>query len=110
VALGSASMIRLPFSGSESESEPTYDLEAFTSATNDCFEWHSTVLCQGLLWNSPISQCLSSSSHCPSLFTVWIGCPEVVPPFSALYSVGWDRLFPASIGRCLETQTIVSSI
>jgi hypothetical protein len=35
VALGSASMICLLFFGSESESEPAYDLEAFTSATND---------------------------------------------------------------------------
>jgi hypothetical protein len=35
VALGSASMICLPLSGSGSESEPASDSEAFTSATND---------------------------------------------------------------------------
>jgi hypothetical protein len=52
VALGSASMIHCPIFGSHSESDPASDLEAFTSATNDCFERHSTVLCQGLLWNS----------------------------------------------------------
>jgi hypothetical protein len=35
IALGSASMIHLPLSGSNSESEPTSDSEAFTSATSD---------------------------------------------------------------------------
>jgi hypothetical protein len=49
VALGSASMIRLPLSSFVLESESAFDLEAFTSATNDCFEWQSVVLCQGLL-------------------------------------------------------------
>jgi hypothetical protein len=52
MALVSASMISLPFSGSNSDSERTYDSKAFTSATNDFFERHSTMLCQGLLWNS----------------------------------------------------------
>jgi hypothetical protein len=52
VALGSTSMIRLPLSGSGSESESASDSEAFTSATSDCFERQSTVLCQGLLWKS----------------------------------------------------------
>jgi hypothetical protein len=58
VALGSMSMICLPFSGSSSYLEHTYDLEAITFATNDCFEQQSKVLCQGLLWKShhfPIS-------------------------------------------------------
>jgi hypothetical protein len=52
VALGSTSMICLPLSGFGSESESTSDSEAFTSATNDCFERQSVVLCQGLLWKS----------------------------------------------------------
>jgi hypothetical protein len=52
VALGSALMICLPLSGFFSESEPTSDSEAFTLATNDCFEWQSAVLCQGFLWKS----------------------------------------------------------
>jgi hypothetical protein len=39
VALGSALMIYLPLSGFESESELASDLEAFTSTTNDFFEW-----------------------------------------------------------------------
>ena len=52
VALGSMSMICLPLSSSNSESEPAYDLEAFTLATNDYFEQQSSVLCQGLLWKS----------------------------------------------------------
>jgi hypothetical protein len=50
--LGSESMIHLPFFGYESKSEHAYDSEAFTSATNDCFQWQSVVLCQSLLWKS----------------------------------------------------------
>jgi hypothetical protein len=38
VTLGSTSMIHLPLSGSDSDSDPTSDSEAFTSATSDCFE------------------------------------------------------------------------
>jgi uncharacterized membrane protein len=38
VALGSTSMIHLPLSGSVSESEFASNSEAFTSATNECFE------------------------------------------------------------------------
>jgi hypothetical protein len=45
VALGFASMIRLPLSGFDSESEPRSDSKDFTSATNDYFERKSTVLC-----------------------------------------------------------------
>jgi hypothetical protein len=41
-----------PFLGSDSKLDPAYDSEAFTSTTNDCFEWHSSVLFQGILWNS----------------------------------------------------------
>jgi hypothetical protein len=52
VALGSASMIHLPLSGSSSESESTSDSEVFTSATSNFFEQKSTVLCQGILWKS----------------------------------------------------------
>jgi hypothetical protein len=52
VALGSTSMIHIPLSGSVSESESASDSEAFTSATSECFERHSVVLCQGLLWKS----------------------------------------------------------
>jgi hypothetical protein len=43
VALGSTSMIHLPLSGSNSDSKPTFDSEAFTSATSDCFERQSIV-------------------------------------------------------------------
>jgi hypothetical protein len=52
VALGSASMICLPFYGSDSNSKPASDSKAFTSATNNFFEMHLAVLFQGLLWNS----------------------------------------------------------
>jgi hypothetical protein len=58
MALVSVSMICLPLSSSDSESEPPSYSEAFTSATSNCFERKSTVLCQWLLWKShhfPIS-------------------------------------------------------
>jgi hypothetical protein len=54
VALGSASIICLPLSSSHLDSEPEYDSKAFTSATSNCFERQSVVLCQGLLWKSPL--------------------------------------------------------
>jgi hypothetical protein len=38
VALGSMLMIYLPLYSFESESEPTSDSKAFTSATRNCFE------------------------------------------------------------------------
>jgi hypothetical protein len=52
VALGSASMIHFPLSCSESESESGSNSFSLSSTNNDCFEWHSSVLCQGILWNS----------------------------------------------------------
>jgi hypothetical protein len=52
VALGSASMIHLPLSGSNSESEPTSDSDTLSSETNDFFEKKLAVLFQGLLWKS----------------------------------------------------------
>jgi hypothetical protein len=36
------------FSGSDSKSR--FSSLSLTSTTNDCFEQHSSVLCQGLLW------------------------------------------------------------
>ena len=54
--VGSTSIIcfplPFPLSGSDSESEHAYDLEAFNSATSDCLAWHSLVLWVELLWNS----------------------------------------------------------
>jgi hypothetical protein len=58
VALGSASMICIPLSGFVSESESASDSEAFTLATNDCFDWQSAMLCQGLFVNSNLVQYL----------------------------------------------------
>ena len=45
-------MIYFLLYGSNSDSEPTSDSEAFTSATSDYFERQSIVLCQGILWKS----------------------------------------------------------
>jgi hypothetical protein len=52
MAMGSASMICLPFSGFDLESEPASNSKVFTSSTNDCFENQSIMLFQGLLWKS----------------------------------------------------------
>ena len=52
VALGFASMIWSPLSSFESELESRYNSEAFNSSTNGCFVRHSSLLCQGILWNS----------------------------------------------------------
>jgi len=52
VTLGSASMIHFPLSSSKSRYELTSDSDDFISSNNDCLEWHSSMLCQGILWNS----------------------------------------------------------
>jgi hypothetical protein len=59
------SKICLPFFGFDSELEPTSNSEAFTSATNDFFE---RCYAKGSYGTHTTSQCLSLSSHCPSLF------------------------------------------
>jgi hypothetical protein len=52
---GFASMIHLPLSGSDSESEPTSDSEAFTSATSDFFEWTiNSVMPRALMEVAPL--------------------------------------------------------
>jgi hypothetical protein len=52
IAVGSASMICLLPVFSELDSESGFDSLSLISATNDCFERHSSVLCQGILWKS----------------------------------------------------------
>lgn len=52
VAFGYASMICLPLPATVSESVSRPNSKDFISATNDCFVWHSSVLCQGILWIS----------------------------------------------------------
>ena len=52
IAVGSASMIYpLPVL-SELDSELGFGSLYLILATNDCFEWHSSILCQGILWKS----------------------------------------------------------
>lgn len=50
VALGSTSMICFPLSISEYMLESGSNSETFNLATGDCFVWHSSVLCLGILW------------------------------------------------------------
>jgi len=52
VALGFASMIYFPFSIFGLDLEYSFDSKAFISATSDYFVWHSSMLWEGLLWNS----------------------------------------------------------
>jgi len=52
VMLGSTSMIFLPWFVSDSDSDPGSDSGTFISVSSDCFAWHSSVLCMGLLWSS----------------------------------------------------------
>jgi hypothetical protein len=50
--MGSASMICPLLVFSESDSESGFGSLSLILATNDCFERHSSVLCQGILWKS----------------------------------------------------------
>jgi hypothetical protein len=100
VALGFESMIHLPLSSSDSKSKPTSDLEVFTSATSDCFEQQSIVLCQGLLYGScTTSRYPSLSFQCPSLLVAWTGCPDTIHIFSVLCFVGWGHPFLVFVVR-----------
>jgi hypothetical protein len=65
MALGSTSIICFLPSRFDLESESTFDLEYFSSATSDFLEWHSSLLCQGILWYSIIFPCPSLNSHFP---------------------------------------------
>jgi hypothetical protein len=52
VAVGSTSMIYLLLLFSESGSKLGFNSLSLRSTTNDCIERHSSMLCQGMLWNS----------------------------------------------------------
>jgi hypothetical protein len=52
IVLGSTSIIYPILWFTELESELGLVSISFSSATNDCFEQHSSVLCQGILWKS----------------------------------------------------------
>jgi hypothetical protein len=52
VTMGSTSMICFLLSLSKSDSKLGLEFVSLRSTTNDCFERHSLVLCQGILWKS----------------------------------------------------------
>ena len=81
IAVGSASMIYLLPLFSESDSESRFGSLSLISITNDCFERHSSVLCQGILWNS---------HHFPVSFFVfpWPFFSCVLDWFSGNYLLG----------------------
>jgi hypothetical protein len=110
VALGSASMIFFPLYGFDLESEPTSDSEAFILTTNDFFEQHSSVLCQGILWNSHHFSVYFFVFSLPFFVLAWTSCPKGVHPFSVLCSMGWGQLFPTSAVRNLHIQTLASYV
>jgi hypothetical protein len=52
VTMGSASMIRFPFSSSKSKFESISEPDDFLSSNTDYLERHSSIFFQGILWNS----------------------------------------------------------
>jgi hypothetical protein len=52
VAMGSLSMIYILLLFFESRSKSRFDSLSLSLTTNDCIERHSSMLCQGMLWNS----------------------------------------------------------
>jgi hypothetical protein len=110
VALGSALMICLTLSISDSDSEPTSDSCAFTLATNDYFERQSTVLCQGLLGSHTISRYLFLSFRCPCFLAACTSCPEVVRLCSVLFSMGWGHPFLDFFVRGSQDQIVSSFV
>jgi hypothetical protein len=52
IYVDSASIIYLLLLLFELESDSGLDFVSLISATNDCFERHSSMLCQGILWKS----------------------------------------------------------
>jgi len=52
IEVGFASMIYLLLVFSELDSELGFDSLSLISNTNDCFDRHSSVFCQGILWKS----------------------------------------------------------
>ena len=78
VAVGSTSMVCLPLSAAValgSKSESRSDSKNLILATNNCFEWHSSVLCQGFYEICTTSQCPSFSFHPLSFLVAGTGCP-----------------------------------
>jgi hypothetical protein len=88
--LGSVLMIHLSFYGSNSESKPASNSNDFTLATNDFFERHSAMLCQGLLWN--LHHFLVYFFVFPLPFFVcsldWLSCGYPSFLFPLLYGLG----------------------
>jgi hypothetical protein len=74
MALGSASMICLPLSSYDSESEPASDSEAFTSATSSALSNNQQCYAKGSYGSRTTSRYLSLSFRCPSFLAAWTGC------------------------------------
>jgi hypothetical protein len=82
VAMSSALVIWFPLSYSESEFESWSNSFSLISSNNDFFEKHSSVLCQGILWNSQHFSVSSFFFSLPLFFTAWTICLEVGLPYS----------------------------
>jgi hypothetical protein len=98
VTLGSTSMIVFPFSSSESNSDSTFDPEAFVSTNHHCLECHSSIVFQGILWN--LHHFLVSFFNFPlPLFIDGLDWFSWDRP-SLLYHFPWDLGTPLPYFKC----------
>jgi hypothetical protein len=77
IIVGYASMICLLLLFSESKSELGLGSVSLSLTTNEFFERHSLVLCQGICGSRTSFECPSSSSHYPYFPMAWTSCLEV---------------------------------
>jgi hypothetical protein len=82
IAVGYASMIYLLLLFSKSGSNSGFISLSLRSTTNDCIERHSSVLCQGLLWNSHHFPMSFFDFSLPFFACIWDGSLEVSLPCS----------------------------
>jgi hypothetical protein len=111
VALGSASMICLPLSGSSSQSQNPHLIQRLslrppTTALSDSQQCYA----KGSYGSCTTSQYLSLSFWCPSFLVAWTGCPDTVHIFSVLCSMGWGRPFLAFVVRGSQAQIAMSFV
>jgi hypothetical protein len=77
IVVGYASIMCLILFLFESEFDSGLNYVSLSSATNDYFEQHSSVLCQGICKSCTTSQCPSSCSRFSSFLVAWTSCLEV---------------------------------
>jgi hypothetical protein len=111
VALGSASMIRLPLSSSGLESEPAsviqrLSLQPHETALSD----NQQCYAKGSYGSQTTSWYLSLSFWCPSWLVAWTGCLDTVHICSVLCSMCWGHPFLDCFVRGSQAQTAMSFV